>query len=50
MDTGKSWGHLIVVLLIWNQSLAAVSCKICCSLHADTVRGGESYGLAEFLG
>lgn len=39
MDTGKSWGHLIVVLLIWNQSLAAVRCKVCCSPHTDTVRG-----------
>lgn len=39
MDTGKSWGHLIVVLLIWNQSLAAVRCKVCCCPHTDTVRG-----------
>lgn len=37
---GKSWGHLIVLLLIfWNWALAAVRCKVCCSLHEDTVRG-----------
>lgn len=39
MDTGESWGHLIVVLLIWNQALAAMRCKVCCSPHTDTVRG-----------
>lgn len=33
-------GHLVVLLLIfWNQALAAVRCKVCCSSHADTVRG-----------
>lgn len=37
---GKSWGHLIVLLLIiWNRALAAVRYKVCCSPRTDTVRG-----------
>lgn len=37
---GKSWGHLVVLLLIfWNRALAALRCKVCCSPRADTVRG-----------